>query len=133
MADVIRTDIERISVEIEDKEYQVAEKTVDTADKLIAAQKKCMNQPEYKLWLAELEVLLGAEAVRELFHSGKKENIDRIQRIHSGVCRAFEYNAQIIRDEEVERQRELLAPLSELFKQLAATIKADEKKVVRRG
>lgn len=133
MADVIRTDIDRVIVEIEENEYEIAEKTVETADRLIDAQKKCKGQPEYKLWLAELEVLLGRDAVRELFHSGKKENIDRIQRIHVGVCRAFEYNSQKVQEEAMDRQREALAPLSELFRQLAAAMKTDEKKVIRRG
>ena len=54
----IDTDIKAITVEIEEKEYTVAAKTVEIADRLAEAAKKCAGQPEYKLWLAELEVLL---------------------------------------------------------------------------
>lgn len=129
----INTEIDSVIVEIEEKEYPVAEKTVETADKLAEAAKKCAGQPEYKLWLAELEVLIGKNAVRELFVSGKKENIDRIQRIHAGVLRAFDHNANRLQEEETARQQELLTPLTELLRQLAAVSRNEEKKVVRRS
>lgn len=129
----IETGIEAVAVEIEDKEYPVAEKTVEIAEKLAEAAKKCAGMPEYKLWLAELEVLLGKGAMRELFTGGKKENIDRIHRIHSGVMRAFDYNAQALQEEEAERQRELLAPITELLRQVAAMNRAEEKKMIRRN
>ena len=129
----INTDIIGVIVEIEDKEYPVTEKTVETADKLAEAAKKCAGQPEYKLWLAELEVLLGKNAMKELFNSGKKENIDRIQRIHAGVLRAFDHNADALQEEETARQQEALAPLTELLRQLANVSRNEEKKVIRRG
>ena len=129
----INTEIDKVVVEIEEKEYPVAEKTIETADKLAEAAKKCTGQPEYKLWLAELEVLIGKNAVRELFNGGKKENIDRIQRIHAGVLRAFEHNAASLQEEETARQQELLAPLTELLRQLAAVSRSEDKKVVRRS
>ena len=129
----INTDIIGVIVEIEDKEYPVTEKTVETADKLAEAAKKCAGQPEYKLWLAELEVLLGKNAMKELFNSGKKENIDRIQRIHAGVLRAFDHNADALQEEETARQQEVLAPLTELLRQLANVSRNEEKKVIRRG
>ena len=129
----INTEIDNVIVEIEDKEYPVTEKTVETADKLAEAAKKCAGQPEYKLWLAELEVLLGKNAMKELFNSGKKENIDRIQRIHAGVLRAFDHNADTLQEEETARQQEVLAPLTELLRQLANVSRTEEKKVIRRG
>lgn len=129
----INTEIDNVIVEIEDKEYPVTEKTVETADKLAEAAKKCAGQPEYKLWLAELEVLLGKNAMKELFNSGKKENIDRIQRIHAGVLRAFDHNADTLQEEETARQQEALAPLTELLRQLANVSRNEEKKVIRRG
>lgn len=129
----INTEIDRVIVEIEEKEYPVTEKNVETADKLAEAAKRCTGQPEYKLWLAELEVLLGKNAVRELFCNGKKENIDRIQRIHAGVLRAFEHNADALQEEETARQQELLAPLTELLRQLAAVNRSEEKKAIRRS
>lgn len=129
----IDTDIKAITVEIEDKEYPVAAKTVEIADRLAEAAKKCAGQPEYKLWLAELEVLLGKTAVKELFASGRHENIDRIHRIHAGVMRAFDYNAAALQEEETERQRELIAPLTELLRQVAAMNRTDNKRVIHRG
>ena len=129
----IDTDIKAITVEIEEKEYLVAAKTVEIADRLAEAAKKCAGQPEYKLWLAELEVLLGKAAVKELFSSGRQENIDRIQRIHAGVLRAFDYNASALQEEETQRQQELIAPLTELLRQISAMNRADNKRVIHRG
>ena len=129
----IDTDIKAITVEIEEKEYPVAAKTVEIADRLAEAAKKCAGQPEYKLWLAELEVLLGKAAVKELFASGRQENIDRIQRIRAGVLRAFEYNASALQEEETQRQQELIAPLTELLRQISAMNRADSRKVIHRG
>lgn len=129
----IDTDIKAITVEIEDMEYPVAAKTVEIADRLAEAAKKCAGQPEYKLWLAELEVLLGKAAVKELFASGRQENIDRIQRIHAGVLRAFDYNASALQEEETQRQQELIAPLTELLRQISAMNRADNRKIIHRG
>ena len=129
----INTEIQPVVVEIEEKEYPVAEKTVEIADKLAEAAKKCAGQPEYKMWMAELEVLIGKAAVRELFTAGKKENIDRMHRIHAGVIRAFDHNAQTLQEEETERQREMLAPITELLKQVSAMNRADGKKAIHRN
>lgn len=82
-----------IIVEIDGEEFPVASKTIETADKLIAAQESAEGLAAYHLWLAELRVLLGSNAVEKLFHSGSKENIDRIHRIHAGVLQAFEHHA----------------------------------------
>lgn len=121
----INSDVAQIYVEIDGVEYAVAPKTVSVAEQLIALQRKCEGKPMYKLWLAELEVLLGREAVRELFVSGGDENIDRIQRIHTGVCRAFDTHADAIEAESNERKAENMAslarslgPLNELLRQL---------------
>ena len=129
----IDTDIERVSVEIEGEEYEVAEKTVAVADALIDAAARCDGKPQYKLWLAELEVLLGADAVRRLFPDGKRENIDRMQRIHAGVLEAFDYNSRVMQDAQADRQRERLAPVSDCMRQTAQLLKMDEKKGIRRG
>lgn len=129
----IDTDIERVSVEIEGEEYEVAEKTVAVADALIDAAARCDGKPQYKLWLAELEVLLGADAVRRLFPDGKRENIDRMQRIHVGVLEAFDYNSRVMQDAQADRQRERLAPVSDFMRQTAQLLKMDEKKGIRRG
>lgn len=132
MMNRINTEIDSIIVEIEDKEYPVAEKTVDVAEQLLTAQKRLTGEPQYKLWLAELEILLGKAAVKELFNSGKRENIDRLQRIHSGVLRAFEHNAEELRNEEIERQREQIVPMTDFIRQMIAVAKFDSGKPVVR-
>jgi hypothetical protein len=129
---IIDTDISSITVEIEGNEYAVAEKTVETADKLIDAQKRCVGQPQYKMWLAELEVLLGKPAISALFSRGKKENIDRMQRIHAGVVNAFEYNASAVAEEHAKQQLEQVAPVNELIQQMNALMRNAAKEQSRR-
>lgn len=129
----INTEIENIIVEIDDSEYEVTPKTIEIAENLADAQRRCKGKPEYMMWLAELEVLLGKPAVQELFCSGRQENIDRIQRIHAGVLRAFEYNSDVLSSEKVERATRNLAPVSDVLRQVLAVQKQDAKKVVHRG
>lgn len=127
----IDTDIERVRIEIEGEEYEVAPKTVAVADALIDAAARCDGKPEYKQYLADLEVLLGADAVRRLFPDGKRENIDRMQRIHAGVLEAFDYNNRAVQEQAAQRQREALEPMSDFLRQLAQALNA-EKNGIRR-
>lgn len=127
----IDTDIERVRIEIEGEEYEVAPKTVAVADALIDAAARCDGKPEYKQYLADLEVLLGADAVRRLFPDGKRENIDRMQRIHAGVLEAFDYNNRAVQEQKAQRQRESLEPMSDFLRQLAQALNA-EKNGIRR-
>ena len=131
----IDTEISSITVEIEEKEYPVAEKTVAIAEQLLGARRHLDGEPEYKLWLEELSIMLGKPAVRELFSSGKSENIDRLQRIHSSVLRAFNHNSDELREQETDRQREQLAFINDFLRQLVSIMKTDgngSKPVIRR-
>ena len=127
----IDTDVDRVLVEIEGAEYEVAPKTVAVADALIDAAARCDGKPEYKQYLADLEVLLGADAVRRLFPDGKRENIDRMERIHAGVLEAFDYNSRAVQEQKAQRQRESLEPMSDFLRQLAQALNA-EKNGIRR-
>ena len=124
--EIIRTEIVPVTVEIDGTEFAVAEKTVAAAEELLALQRRMTGKPEYALWLAELEILLGKGAVKKLFCRGKKENIDRLQQIHAGVCGAFDRNAERIERERASRKAgalgeiaETLEPVNELLRQLA--------------
>lgn len=135
----INTEITSMSVEIEGDVYPVAPKTAAVADALVNAESLCAarKQPEYKLWLARLEVLLGKDAMRRLFVSGKAENIDRIERVYSGVMEAFEYNHKAMVEEQTAHSADLiadaLAPVNELLRRLSALDKDDGRKIIHRG
>lgn len=132
----IDTAVERAAVMIEGTEYPVAEKTVAVVEKLLAAQHDCAGKPEYRLWLAELEVLLGKPAVKALFRDGKRENIDRMQAIHAGVCAAFERNSDRIDRETATRRSEAFAQLAEAVEPINALLRQLEQaqaQVIRRG
>ena len=123
---VIDTYINDMSVEIDGNTYKVAENTIDTVEKLRDATRRMDGQPEYKLWLAEMEVLLGKEAVKELFPNGRKENIDRMYRIYCGVIEAFKYNAEQVNAEKLEAQQDKIAGVTDMLKQLIAAINIGE-------
>lgn len=122
----INTEIDHVVVEIDEKEYPVAEKTIEVAEKLFDVAKRMEGQPVYKLWMAELEVLLGKPAVRELFPNGKKENIDRLLKIHAGVLEAFDYNAEAVEAEKLEKQQDKIAGVTDMLKQIIAAAKIDD-------
>ena len=123
---VIDTYINDMSVEIDGNTYKVAENTIDTVEKLRDATRRMDGQPEYKLWIAEMEVLLGKEAVKELFPNGRKENIDRMYRIYCGVIEAFEYNAEQVNAEKLEAQQDKIAGVTDMLKQLIAAANIGE-------
>lgn len=131
---VIDTYIADTSVEIEGKVYEVARKTVEIAEKLAEAGRRMDGQPEYKLWMAELEILIGKDAVKELFPNGKKENIDRMYMIYCGVLEAFDYNAEQVNAEKLEKQQDKISGVTDMLKQLmAAAGMADNRQdIVRR-
>ena len=134
----IDTEIPAMTVEIEDNEYSVAPRTVEIADRLTEVEKAHEGKPLYRLWLAELEILLGKEACRQLFPNGKKENIDRLQRIFAGVSRAFLYTAEEVEAEDGERRIEALAsalaPVNELLRNVRALDKPEnDRKPIKRG
>ena len=120
----INTKIERVNVEIDGKTYEVAEKTVGIAEKLRDAETSCYGMPEYRLWMKEMEILLGTDAVEELFPDGKDENLDRMERIHDGVISAFDYNADKLRDERQRREQEPIESVRGLYRQIEKTIQA---------
>lgn len=133
---VINTEISDVIVEIEGEQYPVAPKTIATADALMTAAQKCKGQLEYKLWLAELEVLLGKEAVRKLFFAGKAENIDRLERIHAGVFAAFDENHNSLTSEQTQAAADLIAtslsPVNELLRRLQALDNSEKKPIIHR-
>lgn len=120
----INTQIERVNVEIDGKTYELAEKTVSIAEKLRDAAMNCYGLPEYRLWLKEMEILLGADAVEALFPDGKDENLDRMERIHDGVLSAFDYNSAKMREERQRKDQEPLESVRGLYRQIEKTFQA---------
>lgn len=129
---IITTEIEQASIIIDDVEYKIAENTIETREALRSALLAVNGQPRYKAWLAELNVLLGKNACKELFHSGKHENVDRIQMIHHAVVMEFEKNSFAIdnrqSDESMEQMNERLKPMTEFLSNLNKVTANDKKR-----
>jgi len=127
---IIDTEITPGVVEIEGREYAVAERTVETIEKLMEAVRQNTGKPVYRQWRAELEILLGKEACRELFSAGQKENIDRMQIIYEGVAKEFNRTADRMAssdyEEKAQQVTETIAPLNELLRQARSIIQANK-------
>lgn len=136
----IDTDISAIIVEIEGNEYEVAEKTVAVAEKIQKAQNDHVGKPEYQLWLAMIEIILGKSACKKLFPNGKSENLDRMERIYMGVLKAFGHNSEELEEEQRQSRSEGISeqirPIVELMKQVNMMDKNkgqnEERNVIRR-
>lgn len=106
---------------IEGETYEVAAKTVGVMEKLEALDKKAQTTPVYKLWPEELEVLLGREAVRQLFHAGKDEDLDRMMLIREQVLSEFNRAQDELAQEKAEKQtrtaQQLLTQLEAVLRQ----------------
>lgn len=121
----IDTTIEPRVVEIDDREYAVAPRTIEVEERLLeVARKYTGKSPAYKGELAELRVLLGEAACRELFAQGDRENVDRIDRIYFAVVRVYKAEEEEREARDVERKAQqaasALAPVNELMRNARA-------------
>ena len=116
----IDSDVQDVIVEIDDREYTLAERTIETFERLLSAEREYLGKPGYQLWQAELEILLGKTAFREIFPDGKKTNLDRLQRIYVGVANAFNHVQEELDESRRERLASTIAPLTDMFRQLRA-------------
>lgn len=118
----IDSETQNTIVEIDGKEYPLAPRTIEIADKLIEIEESYRAKPAYRMWLEELRIMLGDAAYMELFHSGKAENIDRVQMIYYGVAKAFNRVADELKtdefDESVRAVATALSPINEMLKHL---------------
>lgn len=111
----IDTDVRDIIVEIDDAEYRLAPYTIKVHEMLAAVETSSKFRHEYERQLEKLRIVMGKDAVRDLFKDGKSENITRIRMIYNGVMTAFEEanNAQAI-----EKLHEVTRPLAEIAAQI---------------
>lgn len=129
----IDTDVSEMIVEIDDKEYSVAPRTVAVMEKLTEAQRANEGKPAFKLWKAELEILLGKAACKELFKDGQNENIDRMQMIYEGVASAFLHNENEARNRRDFSRMEAVATALEPLNELLRNLSKVEKKTPETG
>lgn len=137
----IDTTVASRSIEIDDREYTVSPRTIDVCERLLEAGKANVGKPAYRLKLAELRILLGDAAYRELFRQKEKENVDRIDMIYKAVSRAFTQAEEDLDAQDAERKAQALAsalaPVNELMRNARALSERGERpegvKEIRRG
>ena len=117
----IDTEIRPVIVEIDGKEYDVAPKTVELLEKLRGVEDAAVKagKMRHKMEMEQLELLLGRQAVRELFSSGKKENVDRVDAIYYGVLDAFDASSRERREARTDAMADEFRAVAEALKPLA--------------
>ena len=114
----IDTEVRPVIVEIDGKEYAVAPKTVELLEKLRRADTaaaKAGKMP-HENEIDQLELLLGRQAVKELFAAGKKENVDRVDAIYYGVLDAFDASSRERREARTDAMAEELRAIADALK-----------------
>lgn len=123
---IINTDVAKIVVEIDDNEYELADRTIELMKKLVKIEEDSVasGRLEPEKQLDQLQLLMGKEAVRKVFPKGQKENADRLNAIYYGVIQAFDTNAARVRAENAQARREELNAVTEPLKPLAEVLAA---------
>lgn len=123
---IINTDVAKIVVEIDDNEYELADRTIELMKKLVKIEEDSVasGRLEPEKQLDQLQLLMGKEAVRKVFPKGQKENADRLNAIYYGVIQAFDTNAARVRAESAQARREELNAVTEPLKPLAEVLAA---------
>ena len=117
----IDTEIRPVIVEIDGKEYDVAPKTVELLEKLRGVEDAAVKagKMRHEMEMEQLELLLGRQAVRELFSAGKKENVDRVDAIYYGVLDAFDASSRDRREARTDAMADEFRAIAETLKPLA--------------
>lgn len=117
----IDTEIRPVIVEIDGKEYDVAPKTVELLEKLRGAEDAAVKagKMRHEMEMEQLELLLGRQAVRELFKAGKNENVDRVDAIYYGVLEAFDASSRERREARTDAMADEFRAIAETLKPLA--------------
>lgn len=117
----IDTEIRPVIVEIDGKEYDVAPKTVELLEKLRGVEDAAVKagKMRHEMEMEQLELLLGRQAVRELFSAGKKENIDRVDAIYYGVLEAFDASSRERREARTDAMADEFSAIAEALNPLA--------------
>ena len=117
----IDTEIRPVIVEIDGKEYDVAPKTVELLEKLRGVEDAAVKagRMRHEMEMEQLELLLGRQAVRELFSAGKRENVDRVDAIYYGVLDAFDASSRERREARTDAMADEFSAIAEALKPLA--------------
>ena len=117
----IDTEIRPVIVEIDGREYPVAPKTVGVLEKLRRSEDDAVKagRMRHELIMEHLELLLGRPAVREIFPSGRDENVDRMEAVYAGVLDAFDANSRQRREARTDAVTGELRQLADQLRPLA--------------
>ncbi len=131
----IDTEVRNVIVTIDGVDYPVRERTEETEELLREHDRRAATATQYESDISLLEILLGKDAVKDLFPKGKKESLLRLHKIARGVIDAYEFEMNELSKADIEKQLEQweevgkrTKPVIELLDKSAAAAKIAGKK-----
>ena len=131
----IDTEVRNVVVTIDGVDFPVRERTEETEELLREHDRRAGTATQYESDITLLEILLGKDAVKQLFPGGKKESLLRLHKIARGVIDAYEYEMNEMDKAEIEKQLkqweevgERTKPVIELLDKSSAAAKLQGKK-----
>ena len=126
----IDTEVRNVIVTIDGVDYPVRERTEETEELLREHDRRAATATQYESDISLLEILLGKDAVKDLFPKGKRESLLRLHKIARGVIDAYEYEMNELSKADIEKQLkqweevgERTKPVIELLDKSAAAAK----------
>lgn len=125
-------DVKKIFVRINGEEYEVAERTAETDEKLQAHNDKLDEMTSYEASLDLVKILLGTEAANKIFPNGKKENLTWMYQVAKAVDEAYQEEYQQIRDQEYNDTLQKMDELAKRSKPVIDMIDRTNNRRIRR-
>lgn len=125
---------ESVTVSIEGNEYALAERTGRTEKELRELESRARSDTQYESDLALIRILVGENAVSELFPNGEDENLNRL---HYYAVKLLELYQDEYRQIEAERYETTLKQMDAITSRAESVLSlaglAPNAKTVRRG
>ena len=117
---VISIEVPVVTVSIGDKDYELIPKTVANYNKLLDIEKKAKRNGKrnFEMWLEVIELLIGKQAMNEIFPSIENANVDTIENVFYGLMYAFNYNSESAERERRASKMDEMVKMTETVKPL---------------
>lgn len=123
-----------VTVNIEGREYALAERTERTEKELRELESRVQSDTQYESDLALIRILIGENAVSELFPNGEDENLNRL---HYYAVKLGELYRDEYQQIEAERHETTLKRIDAITRRAESVLSlaevASAKKAGRRG
>lgn len=109
------------ALEIDGKRYTIFPRTAEREKRLKEHDSNIGNMSEFEANMQLLEILLGKEAVYEIFNEGENTKLDKLEAVTACALDLYMTEHKRIREEKIEKKMSEVEPL---LKQVRETSRA---------